>query len=474
MNKYKKLATDTCLFVISNFASKLLIFLLLPLYTNLLNTDEYAVADLITTTINLIFPILTLSIAEATLRFAFDKNVKRNEVLSIAIVFLIISTMLVIVSKSFIGGISETIKIYWWDFCICYFVTALQNILSYYARGCDKTKVFAISGIVHSVVLVSCNILFLVVFKLGLDGYLLSMIISYVASSSFILFGAGFYKELILFKINKSLMREMLKYSIPMIPTIIAWWVMQTSDKYMIIWKLGLNQSGIYSVAYKIPTILTVVSSLFTQAWQISAISNYKEKDNSDFVGNVYGFFNMISVLACAMLILLSKILGRVLFAKDYFIAWKCVPILLIAYVFSGLSGFLASNFTSAKKTNILFVSTSIGAIVNAVLNLFLIVRVGIIGAAYTTFIGFFVTWFIRLVVSQKLIKIEISYVKHILMYFILFIDAVYMYNECYGYYIMAWVTIIVLLILNKKEIKKVGSIFVDMLKRKVKKCKED
>ena len=77
MNKYKKLLTDTGLFVVSNFASKLLIFLLLPLYTNVLSTEEYAVADLITTTINLTFPVLTLSITEATLRFAFDKNVKK-------------------------------------------------------------------------------------------------------------------------------------------------------------------------------------------------------------------------------------------------------------------------------------------------------------------------------------------------------------------------------------------------------------
>lgn len=470
MNKYKKLATDTSLFVVSNFASKLLIFLLLPLYTNLLTTDEYAVADLITTTINLIFPILTLSIAEATLRFAFDKNVKKNEVLSTAVVFLFASTILVVVAKSFIALISETLNIYWWYFCACYFVTASHTILSYFARGCDKTKVFAISGIVHSVVLVSCNILFLLVFKVGLDGYLLSMIISFVASSGFILFGAGFYKDLKSIKINRSLMREMLKYSIPMIPTIIAWWFMQTSDKYMIIWKLGLAQSGIYSVAYKIPTILTMVSSLFTQAWQISAISNYKEKDNSDFVGNVYGFFNMVSVLACAVLIFMSKILGGILFAKDYFIAWKCVPVLLIAYVFSGLSGFLASNFTAAKKTNFLFVSTSIGALVNVLLNLFLIEKIGILGAAYTTLIGFFVTWIIRLFVSQKLVKIEMSFAKHIFMYIILLFDAVYMYSEYSGYYIVSGAIIIILLLMNIKEIRKVGGTFLSFIRRKLKK----
>ena len=468
MNKYKKLLTDTGLFVVSNFASKLLIFLLLPLYTNVLSTEEYAVADLITTTINLIFPVLTLSITEATLRFAFDKNVKKNEVLSSSVMFIIISTIIVICVKPLVAGISSTLYQHWGYFIVCYFVTSAYNTFSYFSRGCDKTKVFAVSGIVHSVFLVGCNILFLLVFHWGLDGYLLSMIISYFASAFYILMLAPFYKELLHFRLNVSLIKEMLNYSIPMIPTIIAWWFMQTSDKYMIIWKLGLAQSGIYSVSYKIPSILTIVSSLFTQAWQISAISNYGEKDNQSFVGNVYVFFNMVSVLSCAVLITSSKILGSVLFAKDYFIAWKCVPVLLIAYVFSGLSGFLASNFTAAKKTKFLFVSTSIGAMINVLLNLFLIERVGIIGAAYTTFIGFFVTWIMRLYVSQKLVKIDIPYIKHIIMYLILMFDAVYMYNEFPLYYIVSIIAFIALLAMNINEIKRVVFTFTSILRKKI------
>lgn len=454
MNKYKKLLSDTGLFVISNFASKLLIFLLLPLYTNVLSTEEYAVADLITTTINLIFPILTLSVTEATLRFAFDKNIKRNEVLSTSVVFVSISTIIVIIAKPLVGNISITLYQYWGYFVACYFVTTVHNTFSYFCRGCDKTKEFAISGIVHSAFLVGCNILFLLVFHMGLKGYLLSMIISYVSSAVYIIIAAPFYKELHHFSLNKSLVKEMLKYSIPMIPTIIAWWFMQTSDKYIIIWKLGLSQSGIYSVSYKIPSILTIISSLFTQAWQISAISNYGEDDNPQFVGNVYLLFNMISVMACSALIAGSKSIGGILFAKDYFVAWKCVPILLIAYVFSGLSGFLASNFTAAKKTTFLFVSTSVGAFLNVALNLILIQRVGILGAAYTTLIGFLVTWAIRLYVSQKIVRIEIPLLKHIASYIVLLFEAIYVYNELPYSYAVSIAMFIILMITYIWEIK--------------------
>lgn len=255
-----------------------------------------------------------------------------------------------------------------------------------------------------------------------------------------------------------------------MIPTIIAWWFMQTSDKYMIIWKLGLSQSGIYSVSYKIPSILTIISSLFTQAWQISAISNYGKDDNQKFVGNVYLFFNMISVMACSALIVGSKILGGILFAKDYFVAWKCVPILLIAYVFSGLSGFLASNFTAAKKTNFLFVSTSVGALLNVGLNLILIQKIGIIGAAYTTFIGFFVTWLIRLYVSQKLVKIAIPLLKHMASYVLLLLEAIYVYKELPCFYFVSTAIFIILMIVYISEIKVVVDAALILVRKVLKK----
>jgi len=456
MNKYRKLMTDTALFTISNFASKALVFVMLPLYTNILTTEEYAIADLITTTINLIFPILTLSITEAVLRFAFDKGIKRNEILSTATLLLMSSTVLLILFKPIVEKIpaASTFNEYWWYFVVCYVVIALQHIFSYYSRGCDKTKVFAISGIVHTVVIVASNIVCLVVLKWGLFGYLFSMILSYILTTLYIIIRGSFLKDLLHFHINTDVMKQMLQYSIPMIPTIIAWWFMQTSDKYMVIWKLGLSQSGIYSVSYKIPSILTIVSTLFTQAWQISAISNYGEKDNANFVATVYKYFHMVCILACAVLILFSKFIGSILYAKDYFVAWKCVPILLIAYVFSGLSGFLASIFTASKKTNYLFVSTSVGAITNVLLNLTFIDWLGIQGAAYTTLIGFFITWVIRLKVSGTILKIDIPMIKHLIIYVILIFDAVYVYKELPFNYIVSTLSLIALFALNFEEIR--------------------
>ena len=80
--KYKMLFSDTVAFTISSFASKILGFLLIPLYTAVLSAEQYGVADLITNTVNVVYPIMTLSIMEATLRFAFDEKNNNTDVLN--------------------------------------------------------------------------------------------------------------------------------------------------------------------------------------------------------------------------------------------------------------------------------------------------------------------------------------------------------------------------------------------------------
>ena len=117
--------------------------------------------------------------------------------------------------------------------------------------------------------------------------------------------------------LNMVLMRDMLKFSIPTIPTVIAWWVSTSADKYIIIAYLGIVSSGIYSVAYKIPSLLTLFTSIFTSAWTISVIDGVDDEDNAEFQSTVYNCFNIMNVFACAILILLSQGLAKVLFSNS-------------------------------------------------------------------------------------------------------------------------------------------------------------
>ena len=454
MNKYRKLLSDVGLFAISNFGSKILVFLMLPLYTSTLSTYEYGVADLMTGTINLLFPILTLAITEATLRFAFEKDNEKGQILGCSFLFIAASFILLLLCTFLIGRINTDFGSYWGYFLALYLSTAIDTCLSNYTRGVNKVRLFALNGILQTALLVSANVLFLVAFRLGLAGYLLAIILSNLFSIGFLISGGRFYLDLRFLSLNSNLMREMLRFSVPMIPTIIAWWIMQISDKYIIILYLGIAASGIYSISYKIPTILSTLTSIFIQAWQISAIKSVGNDDHENFVSTVYRYFSVFSVGVCAVLIVASKLLGTLLYAKDYFIAWTYVPILLVAYLFSSLSGVLASLFSAAKKTLALFYSTLVGSLLNLGLNFLLIPRFGVMAAAYTTLIGFLFTWVVRMISVQKILTLKTNGVRDLIAYGLLILEAVVTSLDLSIKYPLSSIIIFFLVIIYLPELK--------------------
>ena len=78
-------------------------------------------------------------------------------------------------------------------------------------------------------------------------------------------------------------MKEMLVYCIPMIPNSIMWWITDASDKYMIAFFVGVSSNGIYALAKKIPSVLSMLHSVFFQAWQLSAVEESEAKDKSHY-----------------------------------------------------------------------------------------------------------------------------------------------------------------------------------------------
>ena len=419
-NKYKSLAKDTALFAISNFGSKILLFLLTPLYTAVLTTKDYGIADLINTTILFVYPVLTLAIADATLRFALDENESKSEVMCCSILFTMISALSLILLYPCGKFIDTELSEYFNYFVITYILFNINNCFANFIKGIGKTTLFALQGILQTLAIVISNILLLVIFKVGLRGYLISIIIGYIVPVIVVFFAGKLYNYIFPFRLSKRIVAEMLKYSIPMIPTLLAWSINSSIDKYMITGIVGISENGLYSAAHKIPTIVTTLLSIFLQAWQISAISNYKSDDESEYYTEIYKALDLISVVACTCLILCTKWIASLLFAKKFFDAWKFVPFLILAAVFSSNSGFLAAAYRAAKKTASLFISVCVGAVVNIVLNYILLKKTGTVGAAIATAVSFFFVWLVRIILVQKIVKIKINALKTSLTYLLL------------------------------------------------------
>lgn len=464
-NSYKnKLMKNTLIFTIGNFSSRFLIFLLIPIYTRSLSTTEYGYIDLITTTISLILPILTLNIHEAIMRFMLEKDGKQDNILSIGIYVVLFSGLSVIFIAPLIMKVigAEKYTIY---FIIAFIFMALKNNFMYYAKGMEKVKQLVFIGIVDSFITLLLNIYLLMYLHKGIDGYYYSLIISGIVVVVLYIRVLNIKLHNIFVKFEKNILRDMLKYCIPMIPNSLSWWISNTSDKYIVSYFCGVSITGMYSIAYKIPSLLNTVTSVFMQAWQISAVDQYK-KDKNEF-SNVYNAFFSINILVCTLIIVFTNLIGKIMFSNEFFGAVMFVPILLVAYFFNGLAAYLGSIYTSAKKTNMLFYSTGIGAILNIILNIILVPIIGAYGAAIATLISYFIIWLIRIVNTKKIIQINVNYLVHICeMLAILILAVIFNYNTKMSY-IIKLVCVLIIVITNITYIKSMVVLLKNMVNRR-------
>lgn len=412
--KSKFLIKNIGLFTIGSFGSKILSFLLVPLYTAVLSTSEYGSVDLITSTVSLLLPILLLSIFDATLRFGMDPEYKKEDVLSTSINIVIKGTLVLIIGVIVIAAthILNISNIYFVFLCVYFAMGALSQILNLYLRAKNQASIIAVSGILCTLVTCISNIVLLLVLKWGIIGYMISNTIGVLIQNLYQLFVGRVYKD-IKFRGYNDLSKPMIKYSTPLIANSISWWVNNASDRYILTFLRGVSENGIYSVSYKIPTILSIFQGIFYNAWSISAIAEYDQNDTDGFIGNNYSVYSFISLVVCSGLLIINIPLSELLYRKDYFVAWRCVPFLLMGTVFSGISQFEGSLFAATRNTKFVAKTTVIGAVVNTVLNFILIYFFGAIGAALATLLGYLTTWILRTKYLQSFIKMKVNWLVH-------------------------------------------------------------
>ena len=408
VSSYKKLLKNSSIFAIANLGTKIISLLLVPYYTFVLSTEEYGSVDLIVTTISLIIPIITLSIFDSVLRFAMDMIDKREEIFSSAFIAMIIGFILSLLLLPLVKLIPSIYK-YVGLFYSIILIQSIHILLSNFIRAIGKIKLFALDGVFNTIVLLTSNIILLTVFNYGIKGYLISILVSHIMSCMFILL---FGKVLSYIKFNKydnNIIKEMLLYSIPLIPNALMWWVMNVSDRYIITIFLGYTANGLYAIANKIPGLLNIVNSIFFQAWQLSAIEESNSKTKSNFYTNVFNIFATTMLLVTSILVLIIKPMIRLMVSSEYQECWKYTPFLLLGIVFSSFSSFLGTNYIAMKKTNGVFKTSIIGAIINIILNIITIPIIGINGAAISTMISFLVVWILRIKDTKEYVNISIN-----------------------------------------------------------------
>ncbi len=410
-NKYKFLLKNTFLFTLSNFANKLIVFFLLPFYTTYLSTEEYAIIDLANITQQLLFPILTLAITDAVVRFAMDKKENKKEVFTIGFLIVLSGCILMcFVSNIFINipflrslwEIKSIFIVYYCSFAFC-------TLFSSYARATDRVNVMVISSIIGTLVTTILSVLFIAILKKSINGYLYASIIGCLIQIIIYISLGKIFLDLQFYSLNKEFVKRILLYAIPLIPNAISWWINSSLDRYLLTSMTSLTVVGLYAAANKIPSALSSLTSIFHQAWSLSVYEEYDDKNGNTFFQEIYLIYDCIMVLATTILLFSNKFLCSLLFNKDFFDAWNIVPWLLIGFYCNSLSTFLGTAFTAAKKTNFIFLTTGVGALINIIMNCLLIPNYGAIGSAIATYLSYLIVLIVRLIIVKHIFPVRFN-----------------------------------------------------------------
>ena len=472
MDKYKKLATNTIIFAIGTFSSKVLSFLLMPFVTRMLEQGSYGDADLIQQTANVLIPIVFLQINSAVLRFALDKDGDKAEVFTVGLrttfigfgVFLLFWYPISLIKiKDFCLGD------YIWLIYAFVLVSGIRQLCQQYVRGCGHVKTFAIDGIVATATTLAFNLLFLGPFHWGVEGYILAIIASDACSIIFLFVTCKLWKDIKFKGVRKSTAFDMLKYSVPMMPTIILWWVINVSDRYMVTGFIGSAENGLYTAASKIPNFVIMFSSIFIDAWQLSAVDEYDNEDRADFFTKVFRVYSGGVFSVSAALIVACQLLTKILVAPSYYDSWKYVPILIMATTISCHVNFLASVYMAEKKNIMAMVTALSGAATNVLLNLLLIPSIGANGAAIATLAAFLMVFITRGKDTRRFIKISYKVPLLIIELLILAAQAVVMFLLQSGIimYAIEAVLVLVMFLLNNKPLNELYHLLIDKFIKK-------
>lgn len=411
---------DTILLTIASISTKFISFLLLPIYTRALSPSQFGLGDLIFSVSSLLIPLVSLSSFDAVFRYLLKENSEqeRKYLVSSVVCIISIGIFLLIFPIVFLDlGSIDNYKIW---LILSVFAGIINAFLQAYTKGTRQNRFLALSGIIGGIITAISAFLTLSYFKLALNGYFLTLTVGTLASSAYLFFATKAYSNISYKYVEKGTIKKVLKYSIPLIPNAISWWITSDISRIFIYTLIGSAGNGMFALASKIPSILNMFFGIFNQAWQISAINKIDGENNDGngvkfLINSVYHTLLVSSIFGGILNLFLPNIF-RIIAPKSYFNSWKIVPLLIISTILSMIAGQIGTYFLSKEKTKIILTTTIIGMFVNLCLAFILTFYFQLIGAGIASGISFLIVimlriWFLNKMEDSK-IRIRVPWIS--------------------------------------------------------------
>lgn len=415
----KVLSKHSAVYGISNILNRIVSFALLPVYTRFLTPADYGVMDLIYFTTAFIGMVIGMGINQAMARFYFDSEdqTQRNLAVSSAFYgFSIGSGVIILLFIAASGWLNNLVfpENNYTNLLVVALVglgfdVYLQIGFTYLRIRQQSVRLMKVS-VVRLVLQLSLNILFVVVFEWGVLGILLSTLIVNVLVACYLI--PSMLRETGL-KFSRPLLKEMIRYGLPLIPSDILAYTVSVSDRYFLNAFSGLSATGIYSVGYRFGVLVnTFVASPFAQIWTPRRFEMHKDKETDEVFGRIFTYFCVCMCFVGLGISVVIKDVMQVVTEKAYWDAHLVVPVITLAYIISRFQLHFNIGIAIKKKTVYGLYINIATATINLLLNYYLIQAYGVWGAAYSVLVSMTFKTTLYYIVSNRLIPIVVEWSK--------------------------------------------------------------
>jgi O-antigen/teichoic acid export membrane protein len=456
-SRSKSLLKETIIYSIGNFGSKVLSFLLLPIYTFFLSKEDLGNYDILLTTVGLFVPMVSLQISDAVYRWIINSDKSEEKFIKKAIsngFFLTVFSFLffLFLFGFYICNFAFKDGIY---FILILFVSCFLPFLQQTLRGLGRTKFYSLIGIQTSLLVLLSNVVFVYFLNWGLAGVYLANIVAFAISIVTILI-FGKIGSVISYKfISIHEMREMLRYTLPLVPNLMSWWIINSSSKFLILYYLGVEYNGIYAVSSRFPSILMIVNSVFLMAFQDHVLSDSKQDTQS--LNLLFNRFIKIELSLVLFFSVISPFIIKITVSPEYYEAWKFMPLLYLGAGLSAISAYVGFAYMITKNTVGVTITTFVGALVNIIFSYFFIDYMGLYACALGLVLSYFIVIILRIKQVRQIVKFQINTLEISTLFFIgLFAIAMMYTNYIILHYIVLFGSLSFCLVYNKDYIFKI------------------
>ena len=390
MNRQKELAKNTIILTVGKICTQFVSFLLLPLYTALLIPAEFGIVDLFNTYITLLTPICNWQFENGLFRFMIDcrsDQDKQKTLFSTVFVTNMLQAAGYLVFFILLEGfISSEYKIF---LAADVVANIFLNTLLQFPRGLGKNGVYSIASFLSAATTVVFNVIFIAGLGWGAMGMFIATLLAKLLTCVYLFCAMKTWRYFSFKDFNKDLLKCLLKYSLPLVPNQLSWWVVGASDRTIVSHFISVAANGIYSVANKFSTVFITFYNIFNLSWTESVSLHMNDEDRDEFLTDIINtMFNLfaavdIGIIAC------MPFAFNIMVNKQYADAYYQIPVLMISVLFQVVVGLYSVIYVALKKSSEIAKTSFFAAVINILVDLLLIKFIGLYAASVSTLIAY-------------------------------------------------------------------------------------